>query len=87
MKIELKRFGDILISRPAGRETALVARAYLLPQNSQETIEIDFTGVAVMTPSWLDEFINTLKQYTPCSIVFLESPNPTVTESIKALSL
>ena len=30
MKIELKKFGNILISRPAGREAYLAASAYLL---------------------------------------------------------
>lgn len=87
MKIELKKFGDLLMSRPAGREAALVARAYLLPQNKNETIEIDFTDVAVMTPSWLDEFVCTLRQSTSCPITFLESENPTVTESISSLSI
>ncbi len=62
MKIELRKFGHILISRPAGREGALAVRAYLTPQSKNEPIEIDFTGVDVMGPSWIDEFVQGLKE-------------------------
>lgn len=86
MKLELKKFGDILVSRPAGREAALVAKAYALPQNYHETLDLDFTGVAVMTPSWLDEFVNTLKQTLSCPIKFMASQNLTVIESISTIS-
>ena len=58
MRIELKKFGEILISRPAGREAYLAMSAYLtkgLPEN--EIIEIDFSGVKGLTPSWADEII------------------------------
>ena len=57
MKIELKKFGNILTSRPAGKEAYLGARAYLLPKDKNETVEIDFSGVDVLSPSWADEFI------------------------------
>ena len=58
MKIELKKFGDVLISRPAGREAYLAASAYLLKGiDKNELIEIDFSGVKVLAPSWADEVI------------------------------
>ncbi|MCK5466687.1 STAS-like domain-containing protein, partial [Candidatus Parcubacteria bacterium] len=58
MKIEIKKFGEVLISRPAGREAYLAASAYLLKDiDKNELIEIDFSGVKVLAPSWADEVI------------------------------
>ena len=58
MKIELKKFGDKLISRPAGREAYLAMSAYLTKGiDKDEFIEIDFKGVKIVSPSWADEII------------------------------
>lgn len=58
MKIELKKFGEMLISRLAGREAYLAMSAYLLKGlGKNESIELDFSGVKVFTPSWADEVI------------------------------
>lgn len=76
----------MLISRPAGREAYLSAKAYLLP-NNPKTIEFDFEKVKVLTPSWIDEFITLLKKdYQGVKINFLQSDNPTVTASLKVIS-
>lgn len=86
MRIELKKFGTILMSRPAGREAFLVMRAYFKPASSEEKIELDFDGVDVVAPSWLDEVLNGLKEsYGKSRIVCLPSSNPTVEESLKAI--
>ncbi len=88
MKIELKKFGIILVSRPEGREAALAIKAYSKPISSTEVIELDFSGVDVLTPSWLDEFVQTLKQGFSLSshkIKYLPCHNPSVIESIKVL--
>ena len=85
MKIVLAKFGELLIARPAGREAALAARAYLHPANAQELIELDFTGVKVMTPSWLDEFLQGLRAHFGARVRCLPSDNPTVVESLKAI--
>lgn len=71
----------MLISRPAGREAYLSAKAYLL-KNKPRDIEVDFDGVKVLTPSWLDEFLTLLKSdYPDIKILLLKSDNPTVTAS------
>lgn len=71
----------MLISRPAGREAYLSAKAYLL-KNKPRDVEIDFGGVKVLTPSWLDEFYTLLKNdYPDVKIRLLKSDNPTVTAS------
>lgn len=85
MKIDLAKFGDLLISRPAGREAALVVRAYFKPAAAEEPIELDFTNVKVMAPSWLDEFLQTLRQVFGDRVQCLPSNNPTVVESLKAV--
>lgn len=56
--IELIKFGDYLVSRPAGREAALSALAYddavreLLKRGSSERIcELNARGVVLLAPS------------------------------------
>lgn len=85
MRIEIRKFGTILVSRPAGREAFLAAKAYTLHPNPKETIELDFSGVDVMAPSWADEFISGIKQNYPNQIVTLPSKNASVIESLKML--
>ncbi len=60
-KIQVKKFGEILISRPAGREAFLVAKAYLNLDIAGK-VELDFTGVKVLAPSRADEFISGLQK-------------------------
>lgn len=86
MKVEIKKFGDILISRPAGLEASRVFRAYFKPPTSSEVIEFDFSGVAVLAPSWIDEFITQIKDHFQNPISFLPSTNASVTESLKFIS-
>ena len=75
MKIELVKFGDVLISRPDGREAYLVLLANqlkdLLPS---EPIELDFKGVKVLAPSWADEVITKIaSSYDVVKLVNIES--------------
>lgn len=83
MTIQLKRFGNILTSRPEGREAALILIASEL-RNSSDDIALDFTGVLVMTPSWLGEFVDTLESKNK-KVLFLKSNNASVIESIRTL--
>lgn len=85
MKIEIRKFGDLLVSRPAGREAFLVIQAYFKPSSPVEPIELDFTGVQVMTPSWLGEVLEGLKKEYGERVCCLPSDNPSVIESLKAL--
>ncbi|MBI2340336.1 MAG: STAS-like domain-containing protein [Deltaproteobacteria bacterium] len=87
MKIEVKKFGDLLISRPAGHEACLAARAYLKPKSKDEPIELDFSGVKVLAPSWADEFISGLKKEYGNRVVCLPSSNLSVVESLKILDI
>ncbi|OGY44096.1 MAG: hypothetical protein A2729_00940 [Candidatus Buchananbacteria bacterium RIFCSPHIGHO2_01_FULL_39_14] len=87
MKLELKKFGKILNSRPAGREAWLAAKAYLLPlKNNKEKIEVDFSGVLVLSPSWADEFLTPLKKNYSQQVVFLAADNPTVKATLEIIA-
>lgn len=85
MKIEIKKFGEMLMSRPAGREAYLALSAYLTKGvDRQELLEIDFDGVKVLTPSWADEVITKLAQEFK-NIKLLNTQNTTVQATLKTL--
>ena len=85
MKIYLKKFGEILTSRPSGREALLALQASLNSVNQKEQIEIDFEGIRVFTPSWADEFITPLVEKYGNRIIFAESDNLSVIDTLKFL--
>jgi len=85
MRIELKKFGNNLSSRPAGKEAYLSARAYILPKDKNEKVEIDFTGVEVLTPSWADEFLTPIKKEFGENLILLPSDNVTIKSTLEFL--
>jgi len=62
MTIEMIKFGPLLISRPAGKDAWLGIQARLRGLPPQEEIVLDFHGVTVLTPSWMDEFLTPMKE-------------------------
>lgn len=85
MKIEIKKFGNILTSRPSGREAALAIKSYISP-NSEEKIELDFSGVLSVGPSWLDEVLSFLRhEYGRERVICLPSDNASVNQSLKVI--
>jgi hypothetical protein len=83
MKIELKKFGDVLTSRPAGREAFAAIRPTLDPTVSE--VQVDFSGVLSLSPSWADEFFRGLDGLYGNRVVFLPSDNPSVKATIAIL--
>ncbi|MBI3018573.1 MAG: STAS-like domain-containing protein [Deltaproteobacteria bacterium] len=87
MKIELKKFGTLLASRPDGREAFLAFKAYMGSLKKNEPFEIDFTDIRVLTPSWADEFFTGLKEnFSDHPVQYLPSKNASVIETLKFLS-
>jgi len=85
MVIEIKKFGEVLVSRPAGREAFLAMSAYLTKGVSKdEIIEIDFSGVKVLTPSWADEVITKIAEEFK-NVKLLNTENATVQATLKTL--
>ena len=86
MVIKISNFGDILISRPAGREAFLMAKAYIFKEiKTNDGLILDFDEVKVLAPSWADEFITGIKTEYSNSIQFINTENPSVKASLKAI--
>lgn len=84
MVLQINKFGEILMSRPAGKEAFLMAKAYILNEaKPDETISLDFSDVKVLAPSWADEFVTNLKSTYPNKIEFINTDNESVRESLK----
>ena len=86
MVINMGQFGQFLTSRPAGREAYLAARSYTIPKDYTSKIELDFSAVTVLTPSWIDEFLRGLiEEYGNDNIKVLPSDNSSVQMALKAV--
>lgn len=86
MRVILGKFGDILISRQAGKEAFAAFQPSLKSIVPDEEVEIDFSGVVTFTPSWGDEFLTPLhKQYGDRLTLINTGENPSVKETLKIL--
>ena len=83
MRIELKKFGKVLTSRPTGKEAFAAIRPTLDP--NADVVKIDFDGVVSLSPSWADEFFTALKSMYGNRIKYLATDNPSVIETLKIL--
>lgn len=88
MKIEMKKFGELLNGRPAGREAAL--RLFQIVNGSRDDDEIilDFEDVKILTPSFADEFLNIIKErYSRTKKIQIKNTETTVVkETLKAIN-
>jgi len=85
--IFLKKFGTMLISRPAGREAWLAAQAYSLPEGT-DSVVVDFAEVAVLSPSWADEFLTPLRErYGAENVKLRNTENPSVIATLETLKM
>jgi len=74
------------MSRPAGREAFLMAKAYVFKEiKENDDIILDFDGIKVLAPSWADEFISGIKTEYTNKIEYLNIENPTVKASLKTV--
>ena len=87
MIISLSKFGTMLISRQDGREALLAFNSTLRDVGPDEKIEIDFAGVEVLTPSWVDEFLTPIFNSFKNRISLINAQNSSVIESLKILNL
>lgn len=76
----------MLVSRPAGKEASLAFNPTLRDVKENEKIEVDFTGVEVLTPSWADEFLTPLFNTFGDRIRLTNTQNSSVIESLKILN-
>lgn len=84
MEIKIKNFGTILVSRPDGREAFFTIRSYF--KTESDTIFLDFEGVEVVAPSWLDEVLTALEQeFKTKKIELINADNVTIQEALKVM--
>jgi hypothetical protein len=86
MLVDVSNFGSILMSRPAGKEAFLLAKAYAFKDIiKNDEIILDFAGIKVLAPSWADEFITGIKSEYSSNLQFINTDNPSVKASLKTV--
>lgn len=86
MRIEIKKLGTVLSSRPAGKEALLAVRASLLRGvEKTEELELDFAGVDALAPSWADEFVTPLSEEWGDKLHCVNTENPSVKVTLEFL--
>ncbi|PIZ00666.1 hypothetical protein COY62_01380 [bacterium (Candidatus Howlettbacteria) CG_4_10_14_0_8_um_filter_40_9] len=83
MKIYLRKFGIVLTSRPAGKEAFAAARPILDP--NAKKVEVDFSGIISLSPSWADEFFRALEGMYGDKVIYLPSDNPSVNATLRII--
>jgi hypothetical protein len=87
MTIALEQFGELLISRPEGKEAYLAYQPHLADLKAEEEIIIDCTNVEVLSPSWADEFITPLMEKYGERVTLIKGKNPSVVATFHTLAL
>ena len=85
MKLQLEKFGKTLISRELGSEALKAFAPTLRELPESEELEIDFSGVLTLSPSWADEFLSPLLDQLNERLVLLPSDNLSVQATLKIL--
>ena len=85
MKLQLEKFGKTLISRELGSEAFKAFQVTLRELHKGEDLEIDFSGVLTLSPSWADEFLSPLLTELGNRLVLLSSDNLSVPATLRIL--
>jgi len=85
MKLQLEKFGKTLISQELGSETFKAFQPTLRELSKDEALEIDFSGVSTLSPSWADEFLTPLLNQLDTRLILLSSDNLSVHTTLKIL--
>lgn len=89
MLLEMKKFGNILNSRPAGMEAVLRAKQIINGSDVSDPIILDFVEVEVLTPSFADEFVSGIKKNYQNRKIIIQgyTNNLVLRETLSALQL
>ncbi|HAJ44618.1 MAG: hypothetical protein UV53_C0021G0005 [Candidatus Azambacteria bacterium GW2011_GWE1_42_9] len=85
MKLQLEKFGKTLISRELGSEAFKAFQPTLRELPRDEELEIDFSGVLTLSPSWADEFLSPLLNQLGDKLLLLSSDNLSVQATLRIL--
>ena len=85
----MKKFGNILNSRPAAMEAVLRAKQIINGSDVSEPIILDFVEVEVLTPSFADEFVSGIKKNYQNRKIIIQgyANNLVLRETLSALQL
>ena len=81
--IQVRKFGTVLISRPAGLEAFRAIRPTL---DSSQSVVVNFEGVSSVTSGWLDEFLMNLAEYFSGRVELLPTENASVRAMLPILA-
>ena len=85
MKLQLEKFGKTLLSRELGSEAFKALQPTLRELPKDEELEIDFSGVLTLSPSWADEFLSPLLHQLEGRLILLPSDNLSVHATLRIL--
>lgn len=85
MIIYIEKFGDILLSRPSGKEALLAFSPNFNNISEKEKIYINFDGISTFCPSWGDEFLTALYRRFGNRLILKKSSNASVNATIEML--
>lgn len=85
MILKLEKFGTTLITRELGSEAFKALQPILQELSSNEELEIDFSGVLTLSPSWADEFLTPLFTKLGERLILWPSGNLSVQATLKIL--
>ncbi|MDY3723374.1 MAG: DUF4325 domain-containing protein [Treponema sp.] len=86
MTVQINKFGDLLMSHPAGKEAFLLAESHLFNSlDESEEIILDFADVKFLTPSWAEEFNYGFKNIHKNPMSFVNTSNPSVEASLRTI--
>ena len=85
MRIEIKKFGNVLVSRQAGREAFAAFLPTLKTIKKGESVLVDFSSVSVLSPSWADEFLTPLLDRFGHNLKLIPSKNSSVKLTIQTI--
>src|SRR3989344_6239456 len=85
MKLQLEKFGKTLLSRELGSEAFKAFQPTLHKLSNDEGLEIDFSGVLTLSPSWADEFLSPLLDQLGDRLMLLSSDNLSVHATLRIL--
>lgn len=85
MNILMKKFGDVLTSRPAGREAYSAFLPTLKTLSEAEVLVLDFDGINTFSPSWGDEFLTPIQKHYGDRLMLKNTMNSSVTLTLSTL--
>ena len=81
----MTKFGSVLTSRQAGKESYAAFLPTLTNLSDKEDVLVDFGGLSTFSPSWGDEFLTPLQKKLGDRLTLKNLSNPSVFLTITTL--